>query len=106
MGQENEATRRFREARDYLLQHREDYATAYKGYTPPKLDQFNWALDWFDAIAVGNDRPAIWIQEEDGREAKLSFEEMSKRSNQVANWLRSLGVRRGDRFIVMLGNQV
>ena len=106
MGQENEATRRFREARDYLLQHREDYSTAYKGYTPPKLDQFNWALDWFDAIAVGNDRPAIWIQEEDGREAKLSFEEMSKRSNQVANWLRSLGVRRGDRFIVMLGNQV
>ena len=106
MGQENEATRRFREARDYLLQHREDYATAYKGYTPPKLDQFNWALDWFDAIAVGNDRPAIWIQEEDGREAKLSFQEMSKRSNQAANWLRSLGMRRGDRFIVMLGNQI
>ena len=106
MGQENEATRRFREARDYLLKHREDYATAYKGYTPPKLDNFNWALDWFDAIAVGNDRPAVWIQEEDGREAKLSFQEMSKRSNQVANWLRGLGVGRGDRFIVMLGNQI
>ncbi len=106
MGQDNEATQRFREARDYLLEHGADYATAYEGYAPPKLDQFNWALDWFDAIAVGNNRPAIWIQEEDGREAKLSFQEMSARSNQVANWLRSLGVKRGDRFIIMLGNQV
>ncbi|HTV01358.1 MAG TPA: AMP-binding protein, partial [Luteitalea sp.] len=34
-----------------------------------------------------------------------TFPEMSARSGQVANWLRGLGVRRGDRVIVMLGNQ-
>ena len=26
---------------------------------------FNWALDWFDTIAAGNDRPALWIIDED-----------------------------------------
>ena len=29
---------------------------------------------------------------------------MAARSNQVANWLRELGVRRGDRLLLMLGN--
>ena len=31
---------------------------------------------------------------------------MSQRSNRVANWLRERGVARGDRVILMLGNQV
>jgi acetyl-CoA synthetase len=63
-------------------------------------------LDWFDAQARGNDDPALWIVEEDGAERKWSFAQLSERSNRVANWLRGLGVRRGDRVILMLGNQV
>ena len=35
-------------ARDFLLQHRQDYATAYRDFRWPKLDRFNWALDYFD----------------------------------------------------------
>ena len=35
-----------------------------------------------------------------------TFAELSARSNQGANWLREQGVARGDRVIVMLGNQV
>src|SRR5439155_27294969 len=50
-------------------------------------------------------RRALWIVEEDGTERWWTFAEMSDRSNQVANWLRSLGVARGDRLILMLGNQ-
>lgn len=96
----------FRHARDFLLTERTDYQAAYAGFTWPQLGQFNWALDWFDAIAQGNDRPALWIVEEDGAETKRSFAEMSAQSNRVANWLRALGVRRGDRIILMLGNQV
>ncbi|HEY3748630.1 MAG TPA: AMP-binding protein [Pseudonocardiaceae bacterium] len=99
------ATSQFRAARDFLLEHREDYADAYRDFSWPALTEFNWALDWFDVIADGNDNPALWIVEEDGSEAKLSYAEMSARSNQVANWLRGLGVRRGDRLILMLGNQ-
>ncbi|WP_137992499.1 AMP-binding protein [Streptomyces vilmorinianum] len=99
------ATERFRAARDFLLQHREDYETAYEGFAWPRPDRFNWALEWFDVIAAGNDRTALHIVEEDGSETRLSFAEMSARSNRAANWLRAQGVRAGDRIIVMLGNQ-
>ncbi|MGW0469296.1 AMP-binding protein [Streptomyces sp. NPDC003027] len=99
------ATERFRAARDFLLEHRADYETAYEGFAWPRPDRFNWALEWFDVIAAGNDRTALHIVEEDGSETKLSFAEMSARSDRSANWLRAQGVRAGDRIIVMLGNQ-
>jgi acetyl-CoA synthetase len=97
------AHRRFRDARDALLAHG-DHESVYRDFRWPQLDEFNWALDWFDAIA--DDRPALWIVEADGHEQKLSFADLSGRSSRVANWLRAEGVARGDRMIVMLGNQV
>jgi acetyl-CoA synthetase len=96
----------FVEARNFLLERREDYAAAYAGFRWPRLQAFNWALDFFDAQARGNDRPALWIVNESGTEAKLSFEEMRQRSNRVANFLRAQGVKRGDRLLVMLPNVV
>src|SRR4051812_37490149 len=99
-------TAAFRAARDYLVAHSERYDEASAGFAWPELDEFNWALDWFDVIAGGNESPALWIVEEDGSEQRFSFAEMSRRSNQVANWLRAQGVRRGDRIVLMLGNQV
>ncbi|MEU4996181.1 AMP-binding protein [Streptomyces sp. NPDC021622] len=99
-------TEQFRTARDFLLRHREDYAAAYEGFTWPRPERFNWALDWFDVIARGNDRTALHIVEEDGTETRVSFAAMSDRSGRVANWLRAQGVRAGHRVVVMLGNQV
>ncbi|WP_369263441.1 AMP-binding protein [Streptomyces sp. R35] len=99
------ATDEFRAARDFLLAHREDYATAYEGFGWPRPQYFNWALDWFDVIARGNDRTALHIVEEDGKRTEVSFAGMSERSNQVANWLRAQGVGAEDRVLVMLGNQ-
>ncbi|MFC8130117.1 AMP-binding protein [Streptomyces sp. NPDC057302] len=99
-------TEQFRTARDFLLRHREDYEAAYEGFGWPRFDRFNWALDWFDAIADGNDRTALHIAEEGGSEQRFSYAELSARSNQVANWLREQGVAAGDRILVMLGNQV
>jgi acetyl-CoA synthetase len=96
----------FLAARDFLLRHREDYATAYRDFRWPKLDRFNWALDYFDVMARGNVAPALWLVDEDAGETKLSFAELSERSNRIANALRGLGVRRGDRILVMLGNVV
>ncbi|MFH8991478.1 AMP-binding protein [Streptomyces sp. NPDC017940] len=95
----------FRAARDFLLRHREDYKAAYEGFAWPRPAHFNWALDWFDTIAAGNDRTALHIVEEDGAETRLTFAELSRRSARAANWLRGLGVRAGDRVVVMLGNQ-
>ncbi|GAA2927817.1 AMP-binding protein [Streptomyces enissocaesilis] len=100
------ATESFRAARDFLLRHREDYETAYEGFVWPRPERFNWALDWFDRIAEGNDRTALHIVEEDGGRTEVSFGAMSARSAQVANWLRAQGVGPGDRVLVMLGNQV
>jgi acetyl-CoA synthetase len=102
----NEATHTFRSARDFLLAHRDDYAAAYAGFQWPKLDRFNWALDWFDQIAAGDrrDQTALWVAYEDGRQDKLTFAELSARSNRFANYYQGLGVRRGDRVLLMLGN--
>jgi acetyl-CoA synthetase len=96
----------FRAARDFLLAHRDDYRTAYAGFQWPTLDRFNWALDWFDRIAAGerSRQTALWVVYEDGRETKLTFAELSDRSSRIANHFRQLGVRRGDRILLMLGN--
>jgi acetyl-CoA synthetase len=98
-----ETAARFIEARDFLLRHRDDYDTASRDFRWPQLDRFNWALDYFDVMARGNDAPALWLASE-GSEIKLSFAALSERSNQVANHLRTLGVKRGDRILLMLGN--
>jgi acetyl-CoA synthetase len=100
------AAKAFTAVRDFLIEHRDDYQAAYEGFQWPELEEFNWALDWFDPLARGNHQPALWIVEQDGSERKLSFDEMARRSDQVANWLRSLGVMRGDRIVLMLGNEV
>src|SRR5271163_1137454 len=93
-------------ARELLFKHREDYASAYREFRWPKLDRFNWALDYFDVMARDNVHPALWLVDEDTGETKLSFTQLSERSNRIANALRALGVRRGDRILVMLGNVV
>jgi acetyl-CoA synthetase len=96
----------FLAARDFLLAHRTDYDTAYRGFEWPRLGRFNWALDFFDAMASGNDRPALRIIRDDGSDRSYSFAELSRRSNQVANALHQLGARRGDRLLLMLPNVV
>ncbi|MFZ3212022.1 MAG: AMP-binding protein [Terriglobales bacterium] len=101
-----ESLKSFLAARDFLFRHREDYETAYREFRWPQLTQFNWALDYFDTYSQGNKKAALWILDESGSELKLSFEEMSRRSNQVANFLRQRGVGRGDRLVVMLPNMV
>ena len=98
------AAEEFTAARDFLMRHREDYETAYRDFRWPQGEQFNWALDYFDRMAEGNARPALWIVNEDGTEFKASFGEMRTRANRAANFLRSVGVKRGDRILLMLGN--
>jgi acetyl-CoA synthetase len=100
------STEIFRRARDFLIAHREDYATAYRDFRWPVLDLFNWALDWFDMIAEGNDRTALHIVEESGAETKLSYAQLADRSNRIATYLRKHGVERHDRILMMLPNCV
>ncbi|HEY5854339.1 MAG TPA: AMP-binding protein [Aldersonia sp.] len=97
----------YRAGRDRLLELMADYEIAVREFTWPTVTgSFNWAIDWFDAVARGNDRTALWITEEDGSERKVSFDDMAARSDLVATRLAQLGVGKGDRVILMLGNQV
>ena len=96
----------FLAARDSLLARRTDLAAAAAQFQWPALKHFNWAIDYFDAIAHNNDKPALHIVEESGEQAKLSYAELSRRSSQVANFLQGLGARPGDRILLMLGNEV
>ena len=67
----------FLSARDFCFRHRVDYETAMRDFTWPRLEHFNWALDYFDAIATGNDAPALHVANEDGSEQIRSFSAMS-----------------------------
>ena len=97
-------TEAFRQARDTLIAHRTDYEGACREFRWPRPERFNWALDWFDVIGRGNSRTALRIVGDGGLDVQLSFDDLRRRSNFVAAHLRSLGVRRGDRILLMLGN--
>ncbi len=105
--QEKQSTTNFRAARDQLIAWKGNHAKAVAEFVWPDVgDEFNWAIDWFDTFARGNDKPALIIVEEDGRSSERTFDEMARRSDQVAAWLAQQGVGKGDAVIVMLGNQV
>ncbi len=102
-------TEQFRAARDQLVSVQTDYEAARANFEWPRFEHFNFALDWFDHLgteAESKDREALVICEQDGTSTRRTFAELSTRSSQLANWLTEQGVKRGDRVMVMLNNQV
>lgn len=103
----NHAERKsFLEAREILQTQLEDYPKAYAHFHWPALSRFNWAIDWFDEYARGNERTALWLVRPDETEHKRSFAELSERSSRVANFLQKKGLKAGDRLLVMLPNLI
>src|SRR3984957_19063432 len=101
----------FQEARAFLLKHRTDYDKAVANFRWPDAVPFNWALDWFDAELARDPQsrnlPALWIVDAGShRETQLSFAVLSRRSNQVANFLRAQGLKRGAHLLRLLGSVV
>jgi len=100
-------TDNYRAARDQLLRLRAGHVQASTEFEWPDVGaNFNWAVDWFDVVARGNDQIALWIVEEDGSERKISYADMSAVSDRVATWMTRIGIKHGDRVMLMLGNQV
>ncbi len=105
--QHTAATDEVQAARDFLFAHREDYRAAVQGFRWPRPVTFNWGTEWFDVLAEERpDQPALVIVEQDGSTRSWTFAELSRRSDQVAGWLQANGVNRGDRIVLMLGNQI
>src|SRR6478736_164592 len=100
------STDAFLSARKQLLAWREDHSIARRDFRWPRLENFNWAIDYFDVIAAGNEAAALRVVDDAGGDRCLSYAELSRRSSQVANFFRQQGIGPGDRILLMLGNIV
>lgn len=99
-------TEQYRAARDRLMALAPNDVA--EQFTWPEFEYFNFGLDWFDAIAkdpARADQPALIVTGDSGTRM-LTFAQLSARSTQVAGWFQSLGVARGDKFMMMLDNEV
>jgi len=99
-------SQRFIALRDELLSVREDYAAAMRTFRWPAFEYFNWVADYFDVIAADNDATALRVVDDAGADQSLSFAAMARRAAQLAAYLAALGLRRGDRMLLMLPNGV
>ncbi|MGO2481096.1 AMP-binding protein [Glutamicibacter ardleyensis] len=102
-------TEEFRTVRNQLLELRLDYSQAREDFSWPQFTHFNFGYDWFDQVALDpqrRDKPALIITELDGSSTRRTWQELSRRSTQLARWLSDQGVKRSDSIAVMLGNQV
>ncbi len=94
----------FREARDLLLSLDDRYMAARTQVVWPRPERFNWALDWFDAELATGDTVAKTALKVIGDTVEVrSFGELAHESSRLANGLRGIGARRGDRLLMMLG---
>ncbi|MGE0416026.1 MAG: AMP-binding protein [Acetobacteraceae bacterium] len=96
----------FKAARDFLFAHQTDYAAAHRDFRWPDLDAFNYALDWFDGELARTQADDLALKIVGDGAATRTFAQLSEASSRVANGLRVLGVKRGDRVLLMLGNVV
>jgi acetyl-CoA synthetase len=99
-----QATEAFRRRRDHLLRHRDDLVAARRAPADVEsLEHFNWAFDWFDVIAEDNARSALLVVDETSC-VDVTYLQLADASARTATWLRELGLRPGDRLVLVLDN--
>ena len=66
-------------------------------------EKFNFAYDLVDALAEKEpEKLAMLHISRDGTERRLTFKDIKKASNQCANYFKSLGIKKGDRVMLVL----
>ncbi|MBR5460077.1 MAG: AMP-binding protein [Clostridia bacterium] len=66
-------------------------------------DKFNFGFDVVDAIADKNpDKLAMIHLDKNKTERRLTFKDIKRHSNQCANYFKSLGIKKGDRVMLVL----
>ncbi len=78
----------------------EDFCKNFKVKVP---ENFNFAYDVVDVLAKEQPdaRALLWVNDHGGRR-ELSFKDMSEYSNQAANMFSSLGIKKGDKVMLIL----
>ncbi len=81
-----------------------DYESAKGAFRIDVPETFNFGFDVIDRHAADEGRRALVWTDAAGKETRTyTFRDVSRLSNQAANVLRSMGVRKGDRVFIMLG---
>ncbi len=81
----------------------EDEKGALKSLTFEHADEYNFAFDTVDAIAAKYpDKLAMLHLDHNKVERRFTFTDMSKASNRAANYFKSLGIKKGDRVMLVL----
>ncbi len=66
-------------------------------------EKFNFAFDVVDALGRGKpEKLAMLHVSEDGTERRFTFQDMKKESARAANFFKSIGIKRGDRVMLVL----
>ena len=66
-------------------------------------DKFNFAFDVVDELGTRKpDKLAMVYVGEDGEERRFTFKDMKRESARVANYFTSVGIKRGDRVMLVL----
>ncbi len=66
-------------------------------------ESFNFAFDVVDALGERKpDKLAMLHVSEDGTERRFTFRDMKRESARAANYFKSLGIKRGDRVMLVL----
>ena len=66
-------------------------------------DKFNFAFDLVDGLAEREpEKLAMLHISKDGTERRFTFKDMKKASAQCANYFKSLGIKKGDRVMLVL----
>ncbi|OLE31331.1 MAG: hypothetical protein AUG45_13580 [Ktedonobacter sp. 13_1_20CM_3_54_15] len=82
--------------------HMTDYEAERRNFHLEVPAQFNFAIDVIGKWAADPSKPAmLWIGEH-GEEKGLTFAYFAERSSRAANAFTALGIKKGDRILVML----
>ncbi len=80
---------------------------SFKSIAFKNEDKFNFAFDIVDEIArTKPDKLAMIHLDRDKNERRFTFKEMMQLSNQAANYFTSLGIKKGDRVMLVLKRHV
>ena len=96
------ASERKRVWEDFIIPE-EDEDGVLKAISFKNEDNFNFAFDVVDRMGVEEpDKTALMHIGVDGTENRFTFKELKRASSQTANYFKSLGIKKGDKVMLIL----